>query len=549
PITALPEPAPVVVWDNSNIIESYSGVTTPLTFSFALSVYEHVYRQFCQVMGVEESLLERNRPVFARMLGLIRGRIYYNLLNWYRVLALLPGFSFNREFMERMMGVREKLPDVDLPAPPRTGKAQDLWRLLRMAARMRSAHARLPEQIRAFHARVEAVLARYPTDLRGLSPGELLATYRRLEEDLLMHWKAPLVNDFFAMMAHGLLNRLVERWLPGEATTLGNDLMCGEGGMISTEPAAALARLSHLDFESPAFREACREYLERFGDRSVGELKLETETLRENPEALLALARSYREAGVSLDPGRGRELRRAAEARVVARLSGIKRSAFFAVLREARRGVRDRENLRFERTRVFALVRRIFLALGSHLARRGALEAERDVFYLTCEEVFGYFEGAGVTADLKALVELRRAEFAVYREEPAPPDRFETLGPPGRAPFSRVPGPGSREGLRGLGCCPGVVRAPVRVVRDPARAGDLRGCILVTERTDPGWVVLFATVSGLAVERGSMLSHSAIVAREMGIPCVVGVAGLMEALRDGETVELDGSAGTVKRVC
>ena len=109
-------------------------------------------------------------------------------------------------------------------------------------------------------------------------------------------------------------------------------------------------------------------------------------------------------------------------------------------------------------------------------------------------------------------------------------------------------GPWGFGDLRGQGCCPGVVRAPVRVVRDPSSPGELRGHILAAERTDPGWALLFPLVDGLLVQRGSLLSHSAIVARELGIPCVVGIPGLLETLRDGEVVELDGASGTVTRV-
>ena len=93
-----------------------------------------------------------------------------------------------------------------------------------------------------------------------------------------------------------------------------------------------------------------------------------------------------------------------------------------------------------------------------------------------------------------------------------------------------------------------MVRAPVRIVRDPRSAGALKGHILVAERTDPGWVLLFPAVEGLLVQRGSLLSHSAIVAREMGLPCVVGLAGLLDTLRDGEEVEMDGTTGVVRRL-
>jgi pyruvate,water dikinase len=101
---------------------------------------------------------------------------------------------------------------------------------------------------------------------------------------------------------------------------------------------------------------------------------------------------------------------------------------------------------------------------------------------------------------------------------------------------------------KGIGCCPGVARGPVRVITDPRNAKLLNGEILVAERTDPGWVMLFPSASGLLVERGSLLSHSAIVAREMGIPSIVSIAGVTRWLKDGDWVELDGSSGVVRRV-
>ena len=99
------------IWDNSNIAESYGGITTPLTFSFARHIYEEVYRQFCRIMAVPPEAIAANERIFPRMLGLMRGRVYYNLLNWYRLLALLPGFTANRRFMEQMMGVKEGIPE------------------------------------------------------------------------------------------------------------------------------------------------------------------------------------------------------------------------------------------------------------------------------------------------------------------------------------------------------------------------------------------------------------------------------------------------------
>ena len=206
-----------------------------------------------------------------------------------------------------------------------------------------------------------------------------------------------------------------------------------------------------------------------------------------------------------------------------------------------------RENLRFERTRVFGRVRRIVLAMGRVLTRRGALEDARDVFHLTIDELLGFAEGNAASRELRALAAVRCAESARYAAAPAPPGRFATRDLP-VAPLA-VPPPGSIDDTvrTGPACCPGVVRARVRVVRDPRET--LRpGEILVAERTDPSWVVLFPAAAAILVERGSQLSHAAIVSREMAIPSVVAIRGLMSWLRDGDLVELDGATGLVRRL-
>ena len=85
------------LWDNSNIVESYGGVTTPLTFSVARSAYQEAYRHFGRVLGVSEREIARNDRAYEQMIGLIQGRVYYNILNWYRLLMLTPGFRFNKK--------------------------------------------------------------------------------------------------------------------------------------------------------------------------------------------------------------------------------------------------------------------------------------------------------------------------------------------------------------------------------------------------------------------------------------------------------------------
>ena len=134
---------------------------------------------------------------------------------------------------------------------------------------------------------------------------------------------------------------------------------------------------------------------------------------------------------------------------------------------------------------------------------------------------------------------------------PAPDDRFETHGVVYHAQsFAAPPRVVSAEGdeRHGLGCCPGVVRGKVRVVRDPRNVQLDHGSILVAEHTDPGWILIFPSALGVLVERGSLLSHAAIVARELGIPAIVSVPGVTRWLQDGDVVELDGSTGVVRKL-
>ncbi|MDB6172998.1 MAG: phosphoenolpyruvate synthase [Chthoniobacteraceae bacterium] len=567
------------LWDNSNIAESYSGITTPLTFSFARGIYEEVYRQFCKLMGVPTSRIADNRDTFQRMLGLINGRVYYNLLNWYRVLALLPGYKINSQFMEQMMGVKEGLPEgalpIKLPSTP-AEKLKDALDIGRTVIGLISNHLRLPANIKRFHARLNDSLKEPSPALEEMRPDQLAGAYRDLEKQLLTRWDAPLVNDFLAMIFYGVSKRLAQKWCGDANGSLQNDLLCAGGEMISAEPARRVREMAEVAALSPELanllgRGSLREinaklvqharfnalynaYIEKFGDRCLEELKLESKTLHDDPLSLFRavghLAARKPAEHIPADNHRGQT-----EARVKEALRGnpLKGTFFFWILKHARARVRDRENLRFERTRLFGRVRRIFLELGKRYLELGVLDHPSDIFNLTVEEALGFVEGTTVGKNLRGLAALRQAEFDGHRNGTAPSERFVTRGTvnSGNTYLSEKKDSSSliaTEQLQGIGCCPGIVRGIVRVILEPRGAEIKPGEILVAQRTDPGWIMLFPSAAGLLVEFGSLLSHSAIVARELGIPAVVSISNLTLILQDGDMVELDGSTGLVRRI-
>jgi pyruvate,water dikinase len=601
PVTTVEELGPAAgnraLWDNSNIVESYSGVTSPMTFSFIRRAYAIVYHCFAEVMGIPARTVRAQRHVFENMLGLFRGQVYYNLHNWYRLVRLFPGFEYNRAFMESMMGVKQSAHLDEEDGEARTGTASrasgSLWgrslslvALLRLVLRSAWNFARIRRLVSRFQAHFAECYERWSAlDLGALAPHEHLRLYREMEEQLLWRWKAPIVNDFFVMVFYGTLKRLCAAWCGDASGSLQNDLLCGEGGIESTEPTKALLRLAAEARRDPGLAALLRErpaednaallpgdprfpefaagiarYLELYGLRCMNELKLEEPTLRDDPRFLYRVLANYVSSpdpamlDVAAMEGRERDIRRAAEARALAALSPLRRPVFRWVLGNARLGVKNRENLRFARTRIYGLLRQLLRSIGERFAQEGILRRPDDVFFLTLDEVWGYVQGAAVTADLQALADLRRREFDAYRSEAErfPDDRFETFGLPYHRNRFRARRPpaaaGAAVGLRGVACCPGVVEGPVKVVRSPQDDVRLQGEILVAERTDPGWVPLYPSASGLLIERGSILSHSAIVAREMGLPTIVGIPGLVSTLRTGERVRMDGAAGTVERL-
>lgn len=562
------------LWDNSNIIESYPGVTTPLTYSFILKMYEMVYRQFVGIMGVNIKEINAHSDVFSNTLGLVRGRVYYNLLNWYKMLAMLPGYSLNASFMEKMMGVKERF---ELSDEYKMNKRLAWFRILKMIFKMAKMQLRLKKERQTFLDQLNKIMNQYKSiNFNILSPQELITLYRTFEESLLLKWKAPLINDFFAMIWFGILEKQTQRYFP-EEPNIHNDLLCGSQDIISVEPILKTFALSKMisskkeakqlflehapsviwlelnKGKHPEVKAAINDYIARFGDRCVGELKLETIAYSQDPTLFIKVIKAYVSQGIVSKNNNDIEnqLRHTAQTKVSNKFRNhpLKNWWFNWVTKNARDVVSNRENLRYERTRGFGMVRNIFIALGEKWTETGQLLNPKDIFYLELNEIKSIENGNLPTRYLETI-ESRKKEFKQYHDQEPPQERFFSYGNnfSDEYIYSLEKIEAVENHLKGIGCCPGRVKGKVRLVNHPNEIESLNGDILITTSTDPGWVTLFPTASAIIVERGSLLSHSAIVSREMGIPCIVSVTGLMRSLKNGDEILMDGSTGQIKKL-
>ncbi|MCI9366561.1 MAG: phosphoenolpyruvate synthase [Clostridia bacterium] len=437
------------VFDNSNIVESYGGITTPLTFSFIRTVYENVYIELCKIFNVKQEKIEINSQMFKNMLALIDGRVYYNLYGWYGLLAMFPGLGKNKKFMEQMMGVKESLPDDLFPVPEATFK--DKLGLLSTGYGLVKGFFKIRKMTKKFYERLNDALEE--KNIEDMDLYELYDYYYELEQKLLHKWDAPLVNDFLAMIFYGQLKQRCIQMFKKEGEAVHNDLLCGEGGIISSEPAKRIKELANIAKENnellyllenedllyikkelPKYKEfnnRLNEYLDKFSDRCLQELKLETETLKDNPLSLYHSISTFakRIKKEDIETVDAEKLRIDAENKVkkYLRFKLIEKNKFNFLLKQARFTVKNRENLRFERTRLFGRVREIFLRIGYILTSMNVIEEKRDIFYLEVDEILFFISGKSTTNNLKELIRIRKVQYEKYKET-NPDERFYTYG-------------------------------------------------------------------------------------------------------------------------
>jgi pyruvate,water dikinase len=314
----------------------------------------------------------------------------------------------------------------------------------------------------------------------------------------------------------------------------------------------------------PAFLDELGRYLDEFGWRSDAVYDVADVTWREDPQVPLAALGGYLALDDSHDPEarfadavrRREELLANARRRLADQPERLAR--FDALYEAARHNNPITEDHAFWIDQCgIANFRRFLLQVGERLVSEGVVEGADDVFFLTVAEVIGGLERGG---DRRAEAAARRAE-VVRAAELSPP---RTLGrPPApsgrldplldalgvrlsgrRPPDPEAPVPGE---LRGVGASAGTANGTARVVRSLAEASKLSpGDVMVCEMTLPPWVPLFSLVSAVVADTGGIMSHCAIVAREYGVPAVVGTLVGTTTIADGSTVTVDGDRGIVR---
>ncbi|MES2320056.1 MAG: PEP/pyruvate-binding domain-containing protein [Pseudomonadota bacterium] len=564
------------VWTNANIAENFPEPVSPLLYSVVRAGYTAYFRNLGLGFGISPVRIAAMQPVLENLVGVHGARLYYNLSNIHALLQLAPAGQWLARAFNDFVGATE-FPALRHAMPKQTWfdrlteairiPFKTAWQYLRVQSRV----ARFERNVTQFCERTgrPALAEMTPTELVEALDGFLTIRLRR--------WNDAALADTAAMVCYALFQRTLRLAWPQAGESMHNNLLVGLPELASHIPVERLwdlsravradASLFRLFSESdvpaieaalaadPAlapFRAQFGDYLERWGFRSSGELMLTYPSAEENPHQALNLLKTY----VALDSDspavmltRQVDARLAATAAACSHL-GLGRAARFRLLLSATQGaIRLRERARMQQARLYVHLRHIVLACGNQLVAAGQVDKPEDAFQLSMDELKDVLAGQAMFPySVRALVRQRReahAQLAVM----TPPDSFTLAEGTYLACSAALPAADcSPDGpLKGTGACGGRISAAAAVLADATEIGQMKeGDIVVTRQTDPGWACVFFLARGLVVERGGMLSHGAIIAREFGIPAVVGVRGATTRIRSGERLMLDGDRGVVE---
>jgi rifampicin phosphotransferase len=584
---------PPVLWSNANISENYPEPVSPLLYSIAASGYYHYFRNLGLVFGISRRRLTSMDAALRAIIGAHGARLYYNLTSIHSVLRMAPFGDRLAAAFNLFVGASDTAAQPQWAASWRDhgSRLRQAIELFRIAACVAWQFLFLGQRLRRFEQTADEYAERTTVEaIERRTLAELGADLAAFVDIRCHRWTNASLCDTAAMVCYALMRRCLARQGFGDATH--TRLLRALPGVPSGEPALQLWSLSRLIEAQPelailirsrepkdvletidreprlaAFKERLTDYLRSWGFRSSGELMLTVPTLEERPEPVIALLAQYIDTtGVSPREGIERQAaERRADTRIVittlARREPLQALLVYPLLRCTQRSVACRERARLKQALLYSRCRRVALAIGERLVRDGRLVERDDVFMLTWQELDELCSGRALFPhSVTALVAARQAAHAIERETD-PPDTFYL---PESAAFDAIRASGGPEGpllqerpagvgvslpderaLRGSTACGGRVSAPAAVLTGVHEARRLnRGDVLVTRQTDPGWAPVFCLVSGLVIERGGMLSHGAILAREFGLPCVVGVANATGLIPHGVMVTVDGDRGT-----
>jgi phosphohistidine swiveling domain-containing protein len=570
PITTLKDK---IKWSNTNVNENYPDKLSPLLYSVAKQSYYHYYKNLALNLGVIKKDDPRAERYFANAIGIFGHRMYYNMSSIHNMINLTPIAKLLQKSFDDFVGYQKenKLND----------KLSRGFENIKIAWKIFYHLLNLGQKVNT----MEVAISDYAQkNKEQLSYNDLTKSFHTFLFIRFHLWVNASFADFYAMLTHGALGKFLEKVKVENPQGVQNGLIQGIPNLISNQPLLHLWQMNLLIKLKPHLKDLMKKtpedileqlqtnedyselkelvdlYLEEWGFRCPGELTFLSKNYIENPLSFIKMLKAYRD-GKPENPQRLLDLKHAEQVnlayetkiyiRRVFKLRPLKKYIYTFILSLLTKltifSIASRERVRLKQAQMYYTFKKTCLALGHYWLNKGLFNDANDIFYLEYTEINRILSGEEIDNEyIHNLILLRKK--SIEKANQAPDNFYSFREDLGSKIFDQDINIESVDGhYKGLGACSGKVLGKIVVVENIDQIGKInKGDILVTKQTDPGWICVFPMISGLIVEKGGILSHSAIVAREFGIPAVVGLPKITEHLQDGQKVEVDGSLGVVR---
>jgi len=510
-------------WSTANLKDNLPGPPCELSWSSLSNIVAEALYAAPKAVGYAV-------PAGMEVVRRFQGRAFFDLtsIQWafYDCFGVMPA--------DTVKSIGGSQPEIAVPPGPFQGP---------QGRRRKTAGLRLLSQIWNYSGKARSSLERALICQRRLETIDWCA----LSRADLRHTMAEIEDAQRAQLpVAGLANTCSGPWqLALDALVKDADLIArlqtGSGDVASAEPGYCL-------YDVAQGKERLEDFLRDFGHHAIFEADFLNPRWAEDPSWILEQIRFIRENPATHDLREtAAEVQRHAE-RELKRRFGWRTPFVLWLVRKLRAAMAAREAAKSALICLGLPLRRIVLEVGRRLVGEGKLDAPEQALHfafsdLTCW-LNGYWDGDGA----RELAQDRALRRESWLAETAPD--LVTEEPHGRMAVSAQPmaSPSESGTWSGIAVSPGSASGAARILYTPTDAARLQqGDVLVAPSTDPGWTPLFLRASAIVVETGGFLSHGAIVAREYGIPAVANIPGILNALRDGESITVDGSRGCVIR--
>ncbi|ATO33173.1 PEP/pyruvate-binding domain-containing protein [Dickeya dianthicola] len=546
---------PVTFWSNYNLTENYPGVSKYLTFSFSEIFYKALLIDSYRKLGVNENRINEKEYEISHVLGYFNGGIYYNINNFMRahqdVLSSTPYMT--KEWEKR----------IALPLSIRPfykGKTSSMTRL-KVLLNIASNLFLLKSKNKKFFRWWESTNRKVD---RSLPAEQTIEQFNDFWAGVCNNWGWTITSGLTLINLHYISRHIVEKFNVSEGDF--NRLISEGDNLTSTDVIESSIRISNLITEEelystlfslhdnniiwqmidtqPGYEEIkaiINQHIDKYGARGLHELKIESPSNRLDKNEFIKqlkmltiskqnhFTKSYQHSSKDIE-------------NIYKRIPFLWRMVLRLSIRSLVEFIKIREDTRYLRSEVFDYAKHVFDKLADDLVKVHAIEKKDDIMHLSVTEIFNHVKCIDSTLDLKSIVTHRSGQFESYKEEKL----FSSF-------FSRngviINNKNTNAKLSGIGSSFGIARGIVRIVHNPRAIENIpEGTILVTRETDPAWLFLMVKSTGIIVEKGSLLSHTAITGRKFGIPTIVGVDNCTELFKDGQIIEMNGATGEITLV-